>query len=138
MLNDMPKSPELPAFCRFYYFVMFECVCAIAVSCLLISFFHMNVNIDQPEWVKVGRNTCFCFKIFHQWENCLCIPTLFRGAFVRGLIHIRIQRKLSWARDTLGTRTKVFVTGAGRLRECKNEEFVRELRKTGFCEGGRK
>ncbi|XP_073246900.1 neuronal acetylcholine receptor subunit beta-3-like [Porites lutea] len=53
VLNDMPKSPELPAFCRFYYFVMFECVCAIAVSCLLISFFHMNVNIDQPEWVKI-------------------------------------------------------------------------------------
>ena len=54
-LNGMPKSPELPVFCKFYYFVMFECVCAIAVSCLLISFFHMNVNIDQPEWVKVRR-----------------------------------------------------------------------------------
>lgn len=51
-LNAMPKSPHLPAFCKFYYFVMFECVCAIAVSCLVISFFHMNVNIDQPEWVK--------------------------------------------------------------------------------------
>ena len=24
------------------------------------------------------------------------------------------------------------------LRECKNTEFVWELRKTGFCEGGRK
>ncbi|XP_067044983.1 neuronal acetylcholine receptor subunit alpha-9-like [Acropora muricata] len=52
VLNAMPKSPHLPAFCKFYYFVMFECVCAIAVSCLVISFFHMNVNIDQPEWVK--------------------------------------------------------------------------------------
>ena len=27
---------------------------------------------------------------------------------------------------------KVSVTGAGRLRECKNTEFVWELRKTGF------
>ena len=27
---------------------------------------------------------------------------------------------------------KVFVTGAGRLRECKDTEFVWELRKTGF------
>jgi len=32
----------------------------------------------------------------------------------------------------------VFVPGAGRLRECKNAEFVWELSKTGFCEGGRK
>ena len=33
----------------------------------------------------------------------------------------------------------VSVTGAGRsVRECKNTEFVRELRKTGFFEGGRK
>ena len=31
---------------------------------------------------------------------------------------------------------KVPVPGAGRLRECKNTEFVGELRKTGFCEGG--
>ena len=28
---------------------------------------------------------------------------------------------------------KVFVPGAGRLRECKNTEFVWELSKTGFC-----
>ena len=33
---------------------------------------------------------------------------------------------------------KVFVTEAGRLRECKNTEFVWELRERGFCEGGRK
>ena len=33
---------------------------------------------------------------------------------------------------------KVSVAGTGRLQECKNIEFVRELRKTGFCEGGRK
>ena len=32
----------------------------------------------------------------------------------------------------------VFVTEAGRLRECKNTEFVWELRERGFCEGGRK
>ena len=32
----------------------------------------------------------------------------------------------------------MFVPGAGRLRECKNKEFVWELSKTGFCEGGRK
>ena len=32
----------------------------------------------------------------------------------------------------------VSITGAGHLRECKNKEFVRELRKTAFCEGGRK
>ena len=31
---------------------------------------------------------------------------------------------------------KVSITGAGRLRESKNTEFVWELRKTGFCEGG--
>ena len=31
---------------------------------------------------------------------------------------------------------KVSSTGAGRLRECKNTEFVLELRKTGFCVGG--
>jgi len=51
-LKGMPKSPELPVFCKFNYFVMFECVCAIAVSCLLISFYHMNVNIELPDWVK--------------------------------------------------------------------------------------
>ena len=33
---------------------------------------------------------------------------------------------------------KVSVTGTGRLQECKNIEFVWELSKTGFCEGGRK
>ena len=33
---------------------------------------------------------------------------------------------------------KVSIIGAGRLRECENTEFVLELRKTGFCEGGRK
>ena len=33
---------------------------------------------------------------------------------------------------------KVSVTGAGHLRECKNTDFVWELRKMGFCEGGRK
>ena len=32
---------------------------------------------------------------------------------------------------------KVSVARAGRLRECKNRDFVWELRKTGFCEGGR-
>lgn len=64
----MPKSPNLPVFCKFYYFVMFECVCAIAVSCLLISFYHMNVHIELPDWVKVrnqGRFVPFavCTKI---------------------------------------------------------------------------
>ena len=29
---------------------------------------------------------------------------------------------------------KMSVTEAGRLQECKNTEFLRELRKTGFCE----
>ena len=29
---------------------------------------------------------------------------------------------------------KVFITGAGHWRECKNTEFLQELRKTGFCE----
>ena len=29
---------------------------------------------------------------------------------------------------------KMSVTGVGRLQECKNTEFLRELRKTGFCE----
>ena len=33
---------------------------------------------------------------------------------------------------------KVSVTGAGRLWECKNTEFVWELRKTGVSKGGRK
>ena len=32
---------------------------------------------------------------------------------------------------------KVSITGAGRLRECKNTKFVWEVRKTGFCDGGR-
>ena len=31
---------------------------------------------------------------------------------------------------------KMFVTGAGRLRECKNTDFEWELKKTRFCEGG--
>ena len=33
---------------------------------------------------------------------------------------------------------KVSVTGAGHVRECKSTEFVWELRKMGFCEGGSK
>ena len=33
---------------------------------------------------------------------------------------------------------KVSITGAGRLRESKITEFVWDLRKTGFCESGRK
>ena len=33
---------------------------------------------------------------------------------------------------------KVLVTGADRIREFKNTEFVSELRKTRFCEGGLK
>ena len=33
---------------------------------------------------------------------------------------------------------KVSITGAGRLRKCKNTQFVWELRKTAFCEGGHK
>ena len=33
---------------------------------------------------------------------------------------------------------KVSVTGAGHVRECKSTEFVWELRKMGFCKGGRK
>jgi len=33
---------------------------------------------------------------------------------------------------------KMFVPGAGRLRECKNTDFVWELKKTRFCEGGHK
>ena len=39
--------------------------------------------------------------------------------------------KLSGA-DTLWMQKKVSVTGAGRLRECKNTEFVWELRKMRF------
>ena len=31
---------------------------------------------------------------------------------------------------------KMFVTGAGRLREYKNTDFLWELKKTRFCEGG--
>ena len=54
-----------------------------------------------------------------------------------------IQWKLSQV-DTLGTcghprdAKMVPVTGAGRLRECKNTKFVWELRKTAFCEDDRK
>ena len=33
---------------------------------------------------------------------------------------------------------KVSITGAYRLWECKNTEFVWEVRKAGFCDGGRK
>ena len=32
---------------------------------------------------------------------------------------------------------KLSVARAGRLQECKNTEFVWDMRKTGFCEGGR-
>ena len=32
---------------------------------------------------------------------------------------------------------KVSVARAGRLRECKNTDFVWEMRRTGFCEGCR-
>ena len=32
----------------------------------------------------------------------------------------------------------MFVTGAGRLREFKNTDFLWELKKTRFCEGGHK
>ena len=52
-MNSIPKSPNLPLFCKFSYFVMFQCVCAIAVSSLFISFYHMNANIELPQWVKV-------------------------------------------------------------------------------------
>ena len=31
---------------------------------------------------------------------------------------------------------KVFVTGADSLQECKNTNFVLELREVGSCEGG--
>ena len=31
---------------------------------------------------------------------------------------------------------KMYVTGAGRLQKCQNREFVCELRKKGFCQGG--
>ena len=30
------------------------------------------------------------------------------------------------------------ITRAGRIRKCKNTEFVWELREAGFCESGRK
>ena len=33
---------------------------------------------------------------------------------------------------------KMFVTGAGRLPECKSTDFVWELKTTRFCEGGHK
>ena len=33
---------------------------------------------------------------------------------------------------------KVAITGASRIGECKNTEFVWEWRKTGFCESGHK
>ena len=39
-----------------------------------------------------------------------------------------------WA--TLGTRKKVSITGASRLRECKNTEFEWELSKRGFVKVG--
>ena len=35
-------------------------------------------------------------------------------------------------------REKGVSIGPGPIRECKTTEFVWELRKTGFCEGGRK
>ena len=33
---------------------------------------------------------------------------------------------------------KVSITGSGCVQECKNTEFIWELRKMTFCEGGRK
>ena len=50
----MPMSPDLPLFCKFSNLIMFQCVLAIAVSSLLLSFYHMNANIVLPAWAKVG------------------------------------------------------------------------------------
>ena len=49
---------------------------------------------------------------------------------------LRVQWKLSRT-DTLHPNAKnVSEAGAGRLQECRNTEFVGELRKMAFCEGG--
>jgi len=64
-------------------------------------------------------------------------------------MEIKAAPKLSFCQDTYSSveaivsghprhAKKVSVTGASRLRECKNTEFVWELSKPGFCEGGRK
>ena len=45
------------------------------------------------------------------------------------------------SRSQIVSRTDIFrklTWGAPGLRECKSIEFLRELRKTGFCEGGGK
>lgn len=69
-MNSIPKSPNLPLFCKFSYFVMFQCVCAIAVSSLFISFYHMNANIELPQWVKVRSPMEIvgdCWLVFGVW-----------------------------------------------------------------------
>ena len=57
-----------------------------------------------------------------------------KPAIMPYLYLISKQWKLSLA-DTFRT-LKRCLTGAGRLQECKNTEFVWKLRKMGFCQGG--
>jgi len=57
-----------------------------------------------------------------------------KPAIMPYLYLISKQWKLSLV-DTFRT-LKRCLTGAGRLQECKNTEFVWKLRKMGFCQGG--
>ena len=52
---------------------------------------------------------------------------------------VKLENKYSGSsgKRTPSGREKGVSIGPSLLRECKNTEFVWELRKTGFCEGGR-
>ena len=53
---------------------------------------------------------------------------------------MKLENKYSGSSRELtpSRREKGVSIGPGLIRECKTTEFVWELRKTGFCEGGRK
>ena len=53
---------------------------------------------------------------------------------MRNTVRCTVEALIS--RHPWGLKKVSITTGAGCLQECKNTEFVWELRKTAFCEGG--
>ena len=79
---------------------------------------------NEPQRTSAGRLGVNCCTHFFVEESNS--PLTYRAQYiVEALVggHSRDVKKVSVAR-------------AGRLRECKNTEFVWEMRKTGFCERG--
>ena len=63
----------------------------------------------------------------------LCIHSCILAAIPKVLVSKLMQcSRSSCKRTLLGREKKASLTGAGRLRECENTEFVWELNKTGF------